>query len=83
VALDRYQRYAHTKRRRAARKTSTLAQGGGLKEAVLLERSQWRDGIAAGKSFLHRGAELSDPWIHLTMCRLVAPHDCSLVNSAK
>jgi len=28
VALDRYERYAHTKRRRAARKTSTLAQGG-------------------------------------------------------
>jgi hypothetical protein len=24
VALDRYERYAHTKRRRAARKTSTL-----------------------------------------------------------
>ena len=28
VALDRYERYAHTRRRRAARKTSTLAQGG-------------------------------------------------------
>ena len=29
VALDRYERYAHTKRRRAARKTSTLGTQGG------------------------------------------------------
>jgi hypothetical protein len=29
VALDRYERYAHTKRRRAARKTSTLETQGG------------------------------------------------------
>ncbi len=29
LALDRYERYAHTKRRRAARKTSTLGTKGG------------------------------------------------------
>jgi hypothetical protein len=29
LALDRYERYAHTKRRRAARKTSTLGTQGG------------------------------------------------------